>query len=320
MNKIYTSLLLLVCASTAFVANDNPPLVKKSILNAVDYGMIPGCEDAGICLNQLWADAKTNCVITLPPGAYDVCTPIVWTGKKFSCTAEQTVLCWKGGDQTVLTVGADPKHGDAGNSAQNSYIGGLQIGNLINNLGTGLRIQNTNKCVFERMVFSNFTVGVLQWVDQDQNGQLYYSYFNAIRDCSFYSCSTCIKEDGIPEDSIHGVQSSTMRIVGFDGSGNIETFFDFDVGGGGNYIQASSCQTKLNNPFIMKAGQGSNILSVLYFESSGKGANPWKGTIRLNSNNNVVYFSDVSKSLIINDSGRNNAVVDPTRGIASPSF
>ena len=200
---------------------------------------------------------------------------------------------------------------------QSCYIGGLQMGSADKVLGTGLRIQNASKSVFDRMVFNNFTLGVLQWSDQDQNGQLYYSYFNAIRDCNFYCCTTCIKTDGVKEfGSSGGVQSTNMRITGFDGAGEIETFFDFDAAGA-NYVQASSCQTNCNNPFILKAAQGSNTVVVFYFESSGTGSNPWKGRIRFNSDDNVIYFRHASNYLNIEDSGRNNSILDPTARFVS---
>jgi hypothetical protein len=311
MKKIYVLLLLLVCAGSVLAVIADAPPAKRSTLNAVDYGMVPGCKDAGICLNRLWEDADKRCRITLPAGAYDVHTPIVWTGKSFSCTAEQTLLCWRGGDQTVLTIGADPEHGDHGNSVQSSYICGLQIGNEGEPVGTGLRIQNASKSVFDRMTFINFRLGLLQWSDQDQNGQLYYSYFNAVRDCNFYCCTTCIRTDGVKEFGESGnVQSHDMRITGFDGSGAIETFFDF-YAGGGNFVEASSCQTGCDYPFILNADTGSNTVSVLYFESSGKGAHPWKGRLRLNSDNNVIYFRHAADYLNVEDTGRNNNIVDP---------
>ena len=312
MKKILVLLLLAVFASSVLAVIADAPPAKKSTLNAVDYGMVPGCTDAGICLNKLWDDANNKCSIALPAGVYNVCTPIVWTGKSFSCTAEQTILSWRGGDQTVLTVGADPKHGDHGNSMQSSYICGLQMGNEGKTGGTGLRIQNASKSVFDRMVFTNFRLGVLQWSDENQNGQDYYSYFNVVRDCNFYCCTTCIKTDGVKEfGSSGGVQSHDMRITGFDGSGAIETFFDFDVAGS-NFVEASSCQTDFDNPFILKAGQGSNTVSVLYFESSGKGANPWKGRLRLNSDDNVIYFRHAAQYLNVEDTGHNNTIIDPT--------
>jgi hypothetical protein len=277
----------------------------KGILNAVDYGMVPGAKDVGVILNKLWTNADSNCVINLPPGNYNVKTPIVWTGKRFTCNAEQTTLLCHTGDSPALTFGADPAKGQNSNHSVFSKIVGLYIENQDHGKGVGILAKNANLYTLDHCKIGFFLIGLSQWVDAPN-----YSYFNTLLNCHFNECTTCIKQDGTPEGNGHGVQSAVMRIIRLNAQGATKTFFDFSIGGY-NVIEDCTLQTSEQNPCILKSkGEGNNRIRIQFFESK----NPYLGYLQLDSDNNLIEFIDVNQVLSIKGAGKNNKFINAAHG------
>jgi hypothetical protein len=234
------------------------------MIDATDYGILTA-PDVGITLNTIWTHVSNGDTIYIPAGEYNYATPIVWTGKSFTLSAEQVAFQWNGANASVVSFTMD---------TDNSCIDGLEL--YGNTQLTALNLKNASHCLLNRMSWYGFGIGLLHSCDTGS------SRFNVIRDV-LTNCNIGVKQVG--------VNASGLKIVGHDsedqvGDTGTNIAFDFSEGGGYNHVIMGSIQTTPGS-YAMKGTH-----DEFFFQQYEEGTD-W---IQWTGDNNVYMFPDTGSS------------------------